>query len=763
MLQNYLKIAWRNLKQNKSYTLINFIGLTLGMTCCILIALYVKSELNYDQFNKNIDRIAVIGSNFNSQKFGLTPYPLADALSKEAPEVQKTTSILKAGYPHLALSRDKKNYVTIGGEYAQPSFFDFFSFKLLKGNKNLALSAPNSIIITKKTAKKLFGDKQAKGKTIYWRKNGYYQNTIKALTITGIIADPPKNSSIQFGALISMKTRGQNKPNWHTFSANTFALLSSKVSNSTLHRTLQLIKNKHISKENKLSFFTTPFKSYHLSALSQKKGFSGKSVYLYLFGSIALFILLLACINYVNLSTARAITRVREVGVRKTLGANRLQLMGQFIGESVLISVCSFLVAVYLAYLLTGPFNYLFKSSVVFTSYVPLLGWLLLAAALIGVLAGSYPALYLSGTTPASIISNGQRESRNNGRLRKALVIVQFAIASVFIISSVVIYRQLYFAQHTNLGFNGNQVVVFPLPKSQMWKNRSTIRQVIAGLSGVQKASMASGVPGSFSGVLGSGYETKKLSPQAIAPLKKKIPIQWSIVDYNYLSTLGIKLLAGRNFSHTHPSDQESAYILNKKAVVALGWTPKEAIGKAFKMMGEEGTIVGVTQNFHITSMHKPISPVVLRLENWTHIQSGFNLLAKLSPTHIAQTVNIIEKNLKTFAPNATFSYKFLDQQFEAMYRNDRRTGHVIGLFAFIGIFVACMGLFGLSTFAVTRRVKEIGIRKVLGASESSIVKLLSKDFLKLVAIGFVIAVPIGWYGMHRCLQNFAYKINMSW
>jgi putative ABC transport system permease protein len=764
MLKNYLKIAWRNLKQNKSYTLINFIGLTLGMTCCILIALYVKSELSYDQFNKNINRIVAVGS--YTKGFGKmmeTPYPLASSLVNEVPGVKKAVPI--HGAYHLYLSKDKKNYTLIKqGKYTQSSLFDIFSFKLLKGNPMKALSASNSIVLTKKAAEKLFGNKRAVGKSLYWQQS----DTTKLMNVTGIVSNPPKHSSIQFGALVSMKTffeRYGSPTQWRSYMFRTFALLNKQASMDQFGTSLRTIAQNHYKKDSTSTFFPIPYKSYHLSSLtySQNGGFTGSSVLLYFFGAIAFFILLIACINYVNLSTARASTRAQEVGVRKTLGAGRKQIAVQFLGESVALSICSFLAGVYFSFMLVSPFNHLFGSSISFNSNFSLLGWLLLAAIIVGILAGSYPALYLSGFSPASILSGQRFGSGSRGWGRKALVAAQFAIASIFIISSAVVYRQLYYTQHVKLGFSGKQVVVFPFPKAQMWQNRNTVRQAVAGLPGVQQISVADGAPGDFGIMLGVAPKSISSDIHVNLGSKKYITFSPAVVDYNYLPTLGIKLLAGRDFSRTHPSDHAGAFILNKKAVEAMGWTPKQAVGKEISFRDIKGKIVGVTQNFHIASLHRPITPVLLTLSESKTWSAGGMLLAKLDPNNISKTVASIKNKLKAFAPHSVITYQFLDQKFAAMYRADRRIGEVIGLFAFIAVVIACLGLFGLATFAASRRTKEIGIRKVLGASEVSIVRLLSQDFLKLVAIGFVIAVPIGWYAMHRWLQNFAYKITMSW
>jgi putative ABC transport system permease protein len=758
MLKNYLKIAWRNLKQNKSYTFINFLGLAMGMTCCILIALYVKSELNYDQFNKNINRIEAVGSSGKFfGKMAFTPSPLASTMVHKVPEVDNAVNL--QAQEQLNIGINKNHLFTIDKvQFTQPSFFNIFSFHLLKGNKSLALKAPNSIVLTQKTAKRIFGKKEAMGQALIWQKN----DTTISLNVKGVVANPPANSSIQFDALISHNMDQMNGPSylWMMYNSRTFALLNKHASISQLDKPLHAIARTHYKHDSTSAFIAIPLSSYHLSSYTSASGFTGNSLYLYLFGSVALFILLIACINFVNLSTGRAMTREREVGVRKTLGATRLQLMGQFIGEAVTLSVCSFLAAIYFSFLLVHPFNHLFGSSITVAARFSFLGWLFLAAIIVGILSGSYPALYLSGISPASIFGGRQR-GISRGIMRKVLVAMQFAIASIFIIGSVVVYRQLHYTQHVDLGFNGKNVATFELPTQKMWQNRKNVRNIVASIPGVRDASVAGSLPGSF----GMTFRMKpqSLSPQEKTNSKQSISIKPAVVDYNYLPTLGIKLIAGRNFSKSHPSDLSGNFIINKKAAQALGWTPKGAIGKTFKLADVKGKIIGVTQNFHIASLRQQIEPVALQLKESNKWSGSGTLLAKLSSAHIQQTITAIKNKLKSFAPHASFSYSFLGQKFDAMYRSDQRFGNVIGVFAFIAVFIACMGLGGLAAFAVNRRTKEIGIRKVLGASERSIVTLLSKDFLKLVALGFVIAVPIGWYAMHRWLQNFAYKINMSW
>jgi len=763
MLLNYIKIALRNLNKNKSYAFINIFGLAVGMACCILIAMYSRSELSFDTFHKKSDRIVVVGS--DGSFFGKmlnTPYPLADALKDEVPSVEKAVRVSSTG--KINLSVDGQDFVEIAhGTYTEDSFLNIFSFDLIRGDSSQALSAPNSIVLTQEASRQLFGDQNPIGRSLYWQQ----RDTTEMLQVTGIAQDPPRNSTIKFGALISFNTmdKGRRDPSgWNMYSYSTFALLKSGNAITSMPDQLDKLAKAHYKSHDKKheapsnSFFAMPLSQLHLSEVSNDEGFTGNRAYLYLFGSVALFILIIACVNYVNLATARISLRSQEVGVRKSLGALRSQVAGQFLGESIFLSVTSFLLGVVTSIIVLPYFNQLFGTSLQWQGQWTFILELFFSAIGVGILAGLYPALYLSGFSPVTVLRNRMNISGSGSWLRKSLVVTQFAIALVLIISALIVYDQLNYTQTTDLGFDGKQVAAINLPNNQTWEMRKDIRNRLLSHSGIEAVSVTSGVPGEFH--IRLSQKPENISPQEKAPSDKSITFAPAVIDYSYLKLLHIKLLAGRNFSRDLNTDKKT-YIINKLGAKRLGWTPKEAIGKTFTL-GKEGKIIGVTENFHIQSFRSKMEPVVLQLQESSSWHSGGSILARITPGNIPATMNYIKKMLAKYAPHSTFNYQFLDAKFDAMYRTERRLANIVAIFTFIAIMIACLGLYGLSAFSAERRTKEIGIRKVLGATITNIVGLLSKDFLKLVLLGFVLAIPVAWYAMHKWLQDFAYHIKIG-
>ncbi|HKK46227.1 MAG TPA: ABC transporter permease, partial [Balneolaceae bacterium] len=494
MIKNYIKIALRNLNKNKNYAFINISGLAVGMACCILIALYSQSELSFDTFHKKADRIVVVGS--DGDFFGKmlsTPYPLADALVDEIPSVEKSVRVSDMG--KLNLSTNGQDFVKINhGTYTEDSFFDIFSFDLIRGDSSQVLSAPNSIVLTPEASHQLFGDENPLGKSLYWQK----RDTTKMLQVTGIVQDAPRNSSIEFGALVSLNTMDKNRrqpDSWHSYFIHTYALLKSHNAIALMpDRLKKLVKDHYKSHDKKQkapsnSFFTTPITQFHLSDISNDSGFTGNRAYLYLFGSVALFILIIACVNYVNLATARISLRSQEVGVRKSLGALRSQVAGQFLGESIFLSVTSFLLGIVISIGALPYFNQLFGTSLQWQGHGMFLVELFLAAIGVGILAGLYPALYLSGFSPVTVLRNRMDVGGSGSWLRKTLVVSQFAIALVLIISALVVYKQLNYTQKADLGFDGKQVAAINLPNNHAWKMRKNIRNQLINYAGVEAVS----------------------------------------------------------------------------------------------------------------------------------------------------------------------------------------------------------------------------------------------------------------------------------
>ncbi|MGF1671133.1 MAG: ABC transporter permease [Balneolaceae bacterium] len=758
MLKNYIKIAWRNLVRQKSSTIINLSGLAVGFACCILIALYAREELSYDRFHEHADRIAAVG--VEHPQFGTmlsTPYPLVTALEEEVPEVEKATRLQQIR--NMNLSENGQDYIEIDeARYAEPDFFEIFSFELIYGNTDHVLKAPGEIVLTRTSSERLFGESNSIGKSVYW----IQRDTTVILQVSGVVKEPPQNSSISFQALISMNTieeRYRDPSSWGAFSYQTYAMVSSPSDFKTLPDRFQKLAERQYENTSR-NFVAYPLSSLHLSDVSHSTGFTGNIKYLYLFGSVAVFILLIACINYINLSTARVSLRSKEIGIRKTAGAGKGQLAVQFLSESVLLSVGAYALALLLAELALPLFRQLFGTHIDGSTDMIFLLWLGVGAVATGLVAGIYPSLYLAGISPSTILRNNLPAAGSGVLLRKGLVVGQFGIALILIMGAMVIYEQLQFAQTKDLGFDGEQVVVVQLPNQQSWQARNILHQQVDSHAGIRGVTVANGAPGSF--YIRESFSSKTLSPESRTGPDEVISIAPAVVDYDFIDVLDIQLLAGRNFSEQNVSDPGRAVILNKKAAELLGWSPEEAIGKPFMFDDREGEVIGVVENFHIASLHREIEPIVLQLHESSSWSAAGLLLARLDPDEIPQSMNFLKDEIAKYAPNLALKYEFLDDKFDAMYRTELRLGQVVTLFTFIAIFVACLGLYGLAAFAAERRIKEIGIRKVLGATVVNIVALLNKDFLKLVLLGFLIAVPVAWYAMNQWLADFAYRIEIG-
>jgi putative ABC transport system permease protein len=758
MLFNYLKITFRNILKHKSYSAINVFGLMIGMTACILIGMYIKEELSFDDFHENKDRIAVIA--IDHAYFGTmatTPYPLADAISSQIPEAEAAT---RFGYSsNMLLSKDdRSNFIEISQvKYAEPSFFDVFSYELISGNQKTALSAPNQVVLSSESSKKIFGDTNPVGKSIAWAQ----RDTVVFLEVSGVIEDTPANTAVPFNALISFNTLSERRRpvnGWGNYSFSTFALFKNAEALENSHESLASIAEAN-NKGHIPVFFTIPITEFHLSESSRNSGFTGDVKYLYFFSTIALFILLIACVNYVNLSTARIGTRARETGIRKTLGARREQITFQFLSESVLLSLAAFLLSVSLTGFILPFFNSLFGTELVWAENRLFLLYMAIAAIFIGILAGTYPALYLSRFSPSKVLKSKLPSGSSGSLIRNSLVVSQFAIALILIAGSLVIYKQLQFTQNKDLGFSGEQVVVIDLPNSQAWQARQSLRDNVRSHAGVLDATLANGAPGDFNVRL--SLRPGELTSDAKTDSDEGISIAPGVVDEGFVDVLNIELLAGRNFSQEYTSDFDRGYLINQKTAELLGWTPKEAIGKNFKL-SNEGVVVGVVENFHLTSLHEEIEPIVLQMHEGRMWRNQGLLLARLQPDRITETMEFLKSEIATFSQYQQFTYEFLDDKFDAMYRTEKRLGNIVTIFTFIAIFVACLGLYGLAAFAAERRVKEIGIRKVMGASVGGIVTLLSKDFIKLIVIGFIFATPVSWYLLNQWLADFEYRIEIG-
>jgi putative ABC transport system permease protein len=763
MFRNYLTIALRNLRRHKGYTAINVLGLAVGMAACLLIGLYVEDELSYDAFHANADRIVAVGT--SSDFMGTsraTPFPLAATLQSELPAVHTAVRTVGDATERTVRLPEESYSQPVEVLTADSAFFDVFSFPLLRGTAETALDAPNQTVLTESTAETFFGAADPMGRTLTLQIRG---KPIE-VTVAGVARDLPTNSTIQFEMVLPMNAyplRDQQRKQWGMLMFHTYAQLNQPVKADTLSAAMMEALGPRIEKFP-FQFSAVPLTDLYLSEFVSAEGFSGQWSYSYLFGSIALLILLIAAINYVNLITAQAEQRAGEVGVRKTMGARRQQVMSQFLGETALVSGVALVIALVLLVVALPGFNALFQKELTLWASRHL--WALLGLVgfvlVVTVAAGAYPAFVLSGFEPVRVLRGASASSTSSGGwLRKGLVVTQFAVSAGLILGTIVIYQQLNYVQTKNLGFDGEQVVTVTLDDASEERQRA-VKQEVLGHPDVQRAALGSSMPGGFG--IRFSQKAESISP-AESTESENVEMRPAKVDPEYIETLGLELITGRSFSRERATDRTQAYILNEAAARAMGWTATSAVGKPFTFGrgtdAPEGTVIGVVQNFHVESLKSEIAPVVLQMDG-ARFSSDPVLAAKLSPGGIPAAMDHIESAFNDALPGASFTYTFLDDQFDQMYRSERRLAWIFSMFAGIAIVIACMGLFGLAAFAAERRTKEIGVRKALGASLADVIGLLSKEFAALVGVALVVGAPLAYWGMQRWLQDFAYRVEIG-
>ena len=729
------------------------------MTCCLLIFIYVNHELSYDKFHTKASQIYRLVTDVKTPteviNADITSAPMAPNLKTDFPEVLDATRI--NGYSFLAQIGENQ-WQEDNALLADQSIFDMFDFPLIKGNPDQALTAPFSLVLTEKIATKYFGNENPIGKSILI--DGQFDGTV-----TGVVKDVPENSQIKYEILVSMSTLTEKlNPDqdnqWGNFGFTTYLLLPEKYNPSELEAKLPAFLENHISNEMQESgmnytLFLEPLTDVYL--YSERKGqVSGNLTNVYIFSVIAIVILVIACFNFMNLAIARSVDRAKEVGVRKVVGAGRNQLTGQFLSESILISVFSGLLALFLSEAFLPVFNEI-SGKIIATS---ILGnyqlWILVLLLTIGtgVLAGIYPAFVLSEFKPSLVLKGRFSTSSNGLSLRKALVVFQFAISVALIVGTVVVYQQLNYMKSQELGFKKDQMLIFNFQGDQKIKKQyEAIKNEISNIPGVISVSASSSTPSTGNSHAYSILENKDgdMQPSNIALY---------FVDYNYLENYNIPVIAGRGFSLDFPSDSTAALVVNEATAASLGYThPEEIVGKKFSQWGREGQIIGVIKDFHFRSLKEKIAPLTLRIE-----PQGFGLFSvAVNTSDLKGTVVKLENLFKEVAPHRPVDYYFLDEAFDKQYRAEERFGTLILYFSGLAIFIACLGLLGVTSYTTSQRTKEVGIRKVMGASAVQLIALLSKDFVKLVLLGMIIAIPVAWYGMSRWLENFEYKTEMSW
>lgn len=754
MLKNYFKIAFRNLWKHKAFSFINIMGLTVGMTACFLIFLYVKFERSYDNFYPKVDRIYQVFADIKTPtevlKASGPAWAVAPNLKDEFPQVEAFVRISGGG---MLVRKGDIKFQEDESIFADSAFFKIFDFPLLQGNAATALKAPMTVVLTETTAKKYFANINPIGQTLLFTEKA------EPALVTGVMKDLPENSQIKASMLISMSTLTQKfnsglDQQWGNYGSTAYLLLAPGTNAAALQAKFPAFLEKRNGKEMKESqmyatLLLQPLKEVYL--YSTRSGV-GNINNVYIFSIIAIFILLIACINFVNLTTARSTERAREVGIRKVVGALKGQLTWQFIGESIILCLIAFIITIGLTALLLPLFNKLAGKTVstgIFSQPAYLL--LLLSAAVgIGILAGTYPALVLASFRPIVVLKGRFATGLRGILLRKGLVIGQFSISIALIIGTIVVYRQMDFMRNRDLGFSKDQMLIINTDRDPA---REAFQQSLTSIPGIQATAMSSSAPGTGNPAAYSEIENKHGDLQ-IANL------DLYFVDFDYIKLFDIKMAAGRAFSREFGTDTTQAMILNETAVKMFGYSsPQEAIGRRFKQWGREGKIVGVIKDFHFRSLQQEIKPLTMRIE-----PDGCNLVSiKIAANKLPGAISAIEKKWKTIMPNRPFSYLFLDEIFDRQYRAEERFGKLFLNFSILAIFISCLGLLGLAAYSTAQRTKEIGIRKVMGASVSGIVNLLSKEFLKLVLISFVIASPIAWYFMYKWLQGFAYRAPVSW
>ncbi|WP_425290965.1 ABC transporter permease [Spirosoma linguale] len=767
MLRNYVKIATRNLVRNRVYSAINMGGLALGMACCLLIALYVYDELSYDRFNANFAHIYRVTER-QTQPEGIfdvavTPGPLAPALEKDFPEVQRTTRI---GQWHGLLTKGRQALEAEQFLIVDPSFFSLFSYPLIMGDTNTIFRGPNELIFSEATAERFFGadwrQKNLVGQSITLNKD-------QTFTLVGVAKNPPTQSHIQFDVLMPFKWLERNDEwsmKWSSNSYHTYLQLRPDVAGKAIDPTAFANKLRGQLKEyhsgNETPLLLQPLSDIYLYskfAFGTDYGKRSDITYIRIFVAVGLIVLLIAVINFINLATARASQRAKEVGVRKSVGAQRSSLVTQFLSEALLMTTLAMSVSLLLAELLLPLFNNLAEKSMSIPYQMPAF-WLVIIGltGVVSLLTGLYPAFFLSSFRPVAVLKtgiSGYFSSGQTGRsFRQSLVVGQFVLSIALAISTVVIYRQLSYLQSTKLGFDKSQLLHVRL-KGDLKQNALRFKTDVSQLPGVAQASMTTSN-------LVDMQNSSTIEWEGQTP-KDEFLITQMNVDADFIKTTGMSMAAGRNFSAQITSDTLSklgTYLINETAAKRMGWTPTSALGKKVKFWGTDGTIIGVVKDFHFRPLHVSIEPFILRFRPK---EFYFELLVKTKPGMVASTLPAITAVYKKLDPNYPISYGFVDQDLDRQYRSEQRIGQIILYFSILTILVSCLGLFGLTAFTAEQRTKEIGIRKVLGASVASIVALLSKDFLKLVLIALVIASPIAWYAMNRWLQSFAYKTSFEW
>ncbi|MBC9928860.1 ABC transporter permease [Chitinophaga qingshengii] len=770
MFRNYFKIAVRNLIRSKGYSAINIFGLAIALATCLLIALFVIDELSYDRFNEKADRIYRVNADFqvngNAFRERYTPAQMGATMLKDFPGIENYVRLRGFGDRSVLVKKGSETLLERNAGFADSTLFDVFTLPMIAGDPKTALTKPNTMVISEKMAKKYFGNNNAIGQILHIDNTEDYM-------VTGVIKDMPAAAHMHFDFIKSMAGMEQSRDNhWMADNFDTYLLVRPGISEATLLSYLKTLTKNYMDGPLKamvgssieelersgshFRYDVLPLTKIHLySPFTNEVEPAGNIQYVYIFAVVAVFILLIACVNFMNLSTARSAGRSREVGVRKVMGSQRINLITQFLTESMLTTFIASVIAIVLALLLLPYLNQVagkaITGAMLFNKW--LIGGVLLTIFVVGLLAGSYPAFFLSSFEPVQVLKGKLATGFRGGWLRNSLVVFQFSTAVILIVGTLVIYTQLNYIRNKKLGYSREQVVVLK-NTSSLWVHADAFKESVLKLPGVQAGTMADALP------VSTVLSTSIFSKDAAASAGKVTGLFEYKVDADYVNTLGMQIAKGRNFSPDMPSDS-AALLINETAAKLLGYSD---LDNRFLYANYEGNrplrIIGIVKDFNSGSLRTKIPPIVMRLARRSDMMAF-----RIHTDNIPALMDKIERQFHSVAgmEGQPFLYTFLDDDFSRLYAADQRTGKIFISFTCFAILISCLGLFGLVTYAAEQRTKEISIRKVMGASVSGIVTLLSRDFLKLVVIAIVVASPLAWWIMDRWLQDFAYRINIAW
>jgi len=737
MIRNHLKSAWRGIRRHKGYSFINIAGLAIGMAACLLILLWIRDELSFDKFHENYSAIYLTVPELEGTKYYANPLALAKTFKQQYPEVRKIARY----WQWDVLVRNGETAFNEQGGLVDDDFLKIFTFPLLKGTPETVFAARDSIVLTERAARKYFGARDPIGKSLR-------VNNTTELIVTGIMKDIPANSHLRFEFLSSTKLLGERGETSWSYEASTYVLLQRNADIGEFRKKISGFINEHDKRtKQKVPLHIQPLAKVHLYALNG----TDPIVYVYIFLVIALAILVIACINFINLATARANTRAGEIGMRKVVGAARADIIKQFLGEAILSSTLALLAAVCLVYLFLPSFNLLAEKQLTLDIAGDGSIALLLVAIVIfsGLLSGSYPAFLLSSFKPVTVLSKGKSSAAADGCvLRKMLVVSQFSAAIILIIGTIVMSKQLDFIRKKDIGMNRDHVLSISMSR-EMRPNYPSFKNEIQRNSNIVNVSAARRLPLNIDHMNPVFWEGR--GPENYLTMTD------ASVDYDYFETLGMHMIQGRSFAKKFPTDQEN-YVLNEEALRMTGLAAP--IGKMFSVWEDKGRIIGIVKNFNSRSLHSPIGPLVFTLSQ-RHGSYEY-IFVKIKPRNVPATISYLKRKATEFAPNSLFEYSFLDEEFNRQYAEDRRSGSIYRYFAILAIFISCLGLFGMASFIAEQRTREIGIRKVLGASVRSIIAMISRDFLSLLVIANVIAWPLAYYLMNKLLKSYAYRTSLS-